>query len=114
VDNPDGIAEMADLFLRLEGVDWTLTHGSYQGKVWISLRTSQTSLNAADVMKKMIAGIGTGGGHETSAGGQIPLAKGTQAELQAVQKNMSEKFLRAIGAKQNKVKKLVSSSRSGK
>jgi nanoRNase/pAp phosphatase (c-di-AMP/oligoRNAs hydrolase) len=107
VDNPDGIAEMADLFLRLEGVDWTMSYGVYQGKLWISLRTTQSRLNAGEVMKKIISGIGTGGGHETSAGGQVLLTKGTKTEQETVLKSIRDNFLTAVGAKQHKPKKIV-------
>ncbi len=46
----------------------------------------------------MVARKGTGGGHQTYAGGQIPLVKGTKAEREEIEKYIEERFLDAIGA----------------
>jgi nanoRNase/pAp phosphatase (c-di-AMP/oligoRNAs hydrolase) len=108
VSNPDMIAEMADLLLRHDGVNWVMCYGCYRDKCWISLRTSQTEIHAGELMKRLIARLGTGGGHETSAGGQVPLTKGTQTERETVQKMIRERLLRALRVEQYKPKKLVS------
>jgi nanoRNase/pAp phosphatase (c-di-AMP/oligoRNAs hydrolase) len=108
VGNPDMIAEMADLLLRHDGVNWVMCYGCYRDKCWISLRTSQTEIHAGELMKRLMSKLGTGGGHETSAGGQVPLTKGTQAEREAVHKTIRERLLRALRIEQYKPKKLVS------
>jgi nanoRNase/pAp phosphatase (c-di-AMP/oligoRNAs hydrolase) len=46
----------------------------------------------------MVARRGTGGGHQTYAGGQIPLVKGTKAEREEIEKHIEERFLEAIDA----------------
>jgi nanoRNase/pAp phosphatase (c-di-AMP/oligoRNAs hydrolase) len=107
VDNPDLVAEMADLFLRLEGIQWTLACGRYRDKIWVSIRTSQTALRAEDVMKGITEELGTGGGHGLSAGGQVLLQKGNQAEQRAVQKTIRDRYLKFIGAARYRPKKLL-------
>ena len=62
VDNPDMIAEVADLFLREEQTRWTLCMGCYEGKILISVRTSEENGQAAEVIKKVVSRRGTGGG----------------------------------------------------
>ena len=55
----------------------------------------------------MVARKGTGGGHLTYAGGQIPLKKGTKAERQELEKHIEERFLKAIGAESAQSSRLV-------
>ncbi|HNS20049.1 MAG TPA: DHH family phosphoesterase [Sedimentisphaerales bacterium] len=107
IDNPDMIAEVADLLLRADETSWTMCTGCWDGKLLISLRTSDESNLAGKVMKHMVGRKGTGGGHPTYAGGQIPLAKGTKAEREAIEKAVEERFLQAVGAGHSPVERLV-------
>jgi hypothetical protein len=71
--------------------------GFFQGELLISVRTSQ-ELNGADkVIKRIVAGKGTGGGHLTYAGGQIPLKKGTESECKGLKRLVERRFLKSIG-----------------
>ncbi len=72
VDHPEIIAEMADLLLRVEGVELALGFGVYAGEGILSMRTSDPSINAGTLIQAVTAGLGTSGGHGQIAGGQIP------------------------------------------
>lgn len=73
LDYPDLTAEVADLLLRLEGVRWAVCLGAYEDVLHFSVRVRQEEL-AATTLAEIIAGdLGSAGGHETAAGGQIPL-----------------------------------------
>ncbi len=98
IDNPDMIAEVADLLLREDETTWTMCTGCWKDKLLISLRTSEEDNLAGKVIKHMVARKGTGGGHQTYAGGQVPLIKGTKAEREEIEKYVEERFLEAIGA----------------
>jgi nanoRNase/pAp phosphatase (c-di-AMP/oligoRNAs hydrolase) len=98
VDNPDMIAEVADLLLREDETVWTMCTGAWNDKLLISIRTSEESNLAEKVIKRMVARRGTGGGHLTYAGGQIPLTKGTKTEREELERDIQQKFLEAIGA----------------
>ncbi|MGE5296852.1 MAG: DHH family phosphoesterase [Solirubrobacterales bacterium] len=98
IDNPDMIAEVADLLLREDETTWTMCTGYWNGKLLISLRTSEEDNLAAKVVKYMVARKGTGGGHQTYAGGQIPLIKGTKAEREEIEKYVERRFFEAVGA----------------
>ncbi len=97
-DNPDMIAEVADLLLREDETNWAMCTGFTQGKLHISIRASQEGAKADKVIHRVAARKGTGGGHPTYAGGQIPLTKGTQSERGALEKLVRKRFLQAIGA----------------
>lgn len=109
IDNPDMIAEVADLLLREDETVWTMCTGYWGEKLLISIRTSEESNLAEKVIKRMVARKGTGGGHLTYAGGQIPLQKGTKAERQEIEKHIEERFLKAIGAEAAQSARLVKS-----
>ena len=107
VDNPDLLGEMADLFLRHEGTEWVLCHGVYEGRLLMSLRTSQSRKRAGDVIRKVVARIGTGGGHPSSAGGQVDLDSGTRAERDRRVKLIRERFLREVGESAERYRKML-------
>jgi len=98
IDNPDMIAEVADLLLREDETTWTMCTGYWNDKLLISVRTSEESNLAGKVVRHMVARKGTGGGHLTYAGGQVPLVKGTKAEREGIEKDIEQRFLDAIGA----------------
>lgn len=107
IDNPDMIAEVADLLLREDETNWTMCTGSWKDRLLISIRTSEEGNLAEQVIRRMVARKGTGGGHLTYAGGQIPLKKGTKAERQELEKHLQQAFLKAIGADNSQSARLV-------
>jgi nanoRNase/pAp phosphatase (c-di-AMP/oligoRNAs hydrolase) len=107
VDNPDMIAEVADLLLREDETTWTMCTGYWKDKLIISLRTSDENNLAGKVMRHMVARRGTGGGHQTYAGGQIPLIKGTKTERERIERDIETRFLDAIGAEDKPGVRLV-------
>jgi nanoRNase/pAp phosphatase (c-di-AMP/oligoRNAs hydrolase) len=107
IDNPDMIAEVADLLLREDETTWTMCTGYWHDRLLISVRTSEENNLAEKVIKHMVARRGTGGGHQTYAGGQVPLLKGTKAEREEIEKHVEEKFLEAIGANGSSPARLV-------
>ncbi len=70
--NPDMPAEMADFFLRMEGVKIVLVYGYYKNTLHFSLRTSMDGIRLGNLAILMVENIGTAGGHTRAAGGQIP------------------------------------------
>lgn len=73
LEYPDLVAEVADLLRRLESIDAVICMGTYDQKMRYSVRTRAEAPSAALLAEKMADGEGSGGGHETSAAGQIPL-----------------------------------------
>lgn len=107
IDNPDMIAEVADLLLREDVTCWSMCTGFSQGKFYISIRTSAEDARADKVIHKIVSGKGTGGGHRTYAGGQIPLKKNTEFEFRSLKKLVIRRFLRAIGDDNQQYEKLI-------
>jgi len=107
LDNPDMIAEVADLLLRNEESVCSLCYGFYEGKALLSLRTSDADLDADATMRRIVGRIGTGGGHNMIAGGQIPLRKGTPGERRRIESTIRRRFLQLNGVEDERGKALV-------
>jgi len=107
IDNPDMIAEVADLLLRDDETSWTLCTGVFRGKLLISIRTSEEGKSAEQVVRRLVARRGSGGGHQSYAGGQIPLRKGTKGEQEELERMVEQRFLRAVGVNGQRFERLV-------
>lgn len=88
---PDLVAEMADLLLRLENVNWAICSGIFNAQLYIAVRTLEEG--AGKLARSIINGRGTAGGHGTLAGGQIPL-DGSEPDKMA--RELSRKALRHL------------------
>jgi nanoRNase/pAp phosphatase (c-di-AMP/oligoRNAs hydrolase) len=95
----DAVAEIADLLFRLEGTKWALVAGTYRGTLYFSIRAIQAEGVDAGVVAREIAAGGSGGGHETYAGGQVPLKPREDPQVQYAK--LCERFLKVVRAKRS-------------
>lgn len=109
IDNPDMIGEVADLLLRHEEVDWVMCYGICDSWMLISFRTQDSSLDAGDVARKVVHKLGTGGGHDRMAGGQItlPAAKRAVRKYSRLEGLIRRRFLNALRIRTRKSRPLV-------
>jgi nanoRNase/pAp phosphatase (c-di-AMP/oligoRNAs hydrolase) len=107
INNPDMIAEVADLLLREDETSWTMCTGTWNDKLLISIRTSEESNLAEKVIRRMVARHGTGGGHLTYAGGQIPLTGKDKVRRGKLIRHMQDRFVEVIGAEAAESSQLV-------
>lgn len=91
---PEIIAEVADLLMRLSDVEYVLCYGLCKEQIIMSLRTDKRDGNASGIVQRIVDGIGSGGGHEMFAGGQIPVVQGTPEEAAGI---LEERFLAGLG-----------------
>lgn len=98
VTEPDLVGEIADLLLRDEQSTWVLCLGAFEGQLQLSLRTRDPHADAGRVMRRLVKGRGTGGGHRAMAGGQISLAgAGDRAALEGALRSQLLRILRRRG-----------------
>lgn len=108
--NPDMTGEVADLLMRLEGADWVLCEGLFRGVLYMSLRTTQRESNASNVAKEIVADMGTAGGHEMLAGGQITVPRNSFKEADKLRKQVERNFLNHFKIDHRCRRRLVSRS----
>lgn len=82
---PEVVAEMADYLIRMEGIETVLSMGLYNDEVILSIRTTSTIINAGEIIKRLVAGRGSGGGHGMMAGGKLAIMPGDPAALKEVE-----------------------------
>ena len=73
VTQPDIIAEMADFFIRFDQVNWAMAIGLFENLLKLSVRVNQLGGHSGEVLRDVVDGLGTAGGHDKRAGGAIPL-----------------------------------------
>ncbi len=101
VSHPEFVAEMADFFLRMKGCSWVLVGGAYQengtGSYVLSLRTDYSFGHAYPLMKRILDGKGSFGGHGHIAGGRIPLDDLGESTIACVERELRKNALAILG-----------------
>src|SRR5471032_240884 len=69
----DFIPYVADFFLQLEDVKWTIVSGIVNDSLVMSVRNLGYSRNAGEFVRKYFADIGSAGGHRAMAKAVVPL-----------------------------------------
>ncbi len=92
--NADMIPEVADLLMRLAGMRCAVCYGRYGDSVLISARGADLRSNMAQLVRRVVAGVGTGGGHRAMAGGCVPVGRAPEAQLKQVRARILRVFAR--------------------
>jgi nanoRNase/pAp phosphatase (c-di-AMP/oligoRNAs hydrolase) len=90
---PEVVSEIADYLLRLEGIETVLSMGHYNDKVILSIRTINHDINAGEIIKVLVTGKGTAGGHGMTAGGKLDNVTFTHAGMQEIEEFLTKKLL---------------------
>ena len=99
VENPASVAEMADLFLRMEGCSWALVGAGYGDEYVLSLRTDPAFGRAYPLMQRVLDGQGSFGGHGHIAGGRIFLSDAGESTVRATEREIRTHALALLGSK---------------
>lgn len=94
VQFPEVVAELADLLLRLEGMETVLCMGHYNVEMILSIRTSSEEINAGELIRSLVAGIGSAGGHGMMAGGKVDNVQ--EADVADMEKLLTERLLKEL------------------
>lgn len=93
VPQPDIIAELADFFIRFDQVDWAICLGVFDGQLRISVRADHIGGHGGEVLREVVDGLGTAGGHDKRAGGAIPLKDPSPEAIDALLRTLRHRFL---------------------
>jgi nanoRNase/pAp phosphatase (c-di-AMP/oligoRNAs hydrolase) len=94
MDRPDMAAEMADLLLRLRGIEWVICSGAYKDTLFLSIRTRSRRGDAGKLAQAIVGQQGSAGGHGSMAGGQVPLNGQDAAQMAAQLGQLALRYLR--------------------
>jgi nanoRNase/pAp phosphatase (c-di-AMP/oligoRNAs hydrolase) len=90
---PEVVAEIADFLVRLEGVETVLCLGHYNEEVILSIRTTNCTLNAGEVIRRVVDGRGKAGGHGMTAGGKLERVPFDPAGLREIEEYLTRGLL---------------------
>jgi nanoRNase/pAp phosphatase (c-di-AMP/oligoRNAs hydrolase) len=107
VNNPDMIGEVADLLLRDDNATCSICYGLIGQKILISIRATDEKMEADKMIQSIVGKNGTGGGHKTYAGGQIPLTDLTKSESAELEQQIYAKFLKTLNLPEHPYTKLI-------
>ncbi|MCA1796063.1 MAG: DHH family phosphoesterase [Geobacteraceae bacterium] len=93
IDHSDIVAEMADFLLRTEGVGLVLGLGYIGNEEVLSLRTDREDIFAGRVVRRLLEGLGTAGGHGMIAGGQIKGISDTREAQEELERKLISRLL---------------------
>jgi nanoRNase/pAp phosphatase (c-di-AMP/oligoRNAs hydrolase) len=93
VQFPELVAELADLLLRLEGIETVLSMGHYNSEMILSIRTESEQINAGELIRVLVAGRGSAGGHGMMAGGKVDDVPDSEAAIAEVERLLTERLL---------------------
>jgi len=72
VEQPEIVAEVADLLLRMDGVRWSFCTAELPGRLFVSLRSSRRGARCSRILRAAVGRQGAAGGHDQMAAGYIP------------------------------------------
>jgi nanoRNase/pAp phosphatase (c-di-AMP/oligoRNAs hydrolase) len=107
IDHPEIVAEIADFLMRVQGVEIVMGLGCYHEEGVLSMRTGIKETHAGVLMQTVIKGLGTGGGHSMTAGGQIRPLEAVRGSLGALEYELAGRLLAALGREHTEPEMLV-------
>ena len=74
VVNPDVCVLIADFFMRVDSINWSIVSGTYRQKLIIIFRNDGLRKNAGRLASRSFGNLGSAGGHKSMARAEIPLS----------------------------------------
>src|SRR4051794_31603535 len=110
VTQPDIIAELADFFIRFDQVNWALTIGRFENLLKLSVRISHLGGHTGEVLREVVDGLGTAGGHDKRAGGAIPLTDTSPQAIDRILRTIRQRLLSKLGINEHQGRRLLEAS----
>lgn len=73
VSNPDICVSIADFFMKIHDIAWSVVSGTYQGRLIIIVRNDGARKDAGKLLSEVFEELGRAGGHKAMARAEIPL-----------------------------------------
>lgn len=97
LDYPDLVAELADLYLRLEGIEWSFCIGVFDNDLLVSVRTTRRDAAAGEILRDVVGREGSAGGHGMTAGARIPVGDLAAEDVRLRSEEVVNRFIKTLG-----------------
>lgn len=104
---PELAAEVVDLLIRFEEIDWAVCAGVWEDKLILSVRSVAEDARAGEVIREVVDDLGRAGGHDRRAGGIIPLTSSSEKAVAEVQSEFRRRLLRCLHIDECRGRRLV-------
>jgi nanoRNase/pAp phosphatase (c-di-AMP/oligoRNAs hydrolase) len=104
VTHPDVCVQVADFFLKVNTVNWSIVSGLHQRKLVVIFRNDGIRKNAGTLAKESFGRWGSAGGHKSAARAEISLAAIEDRVDSSHRKKMAQWIMRQITRKVDKPK----------
>ncbi|MCB1069102.1 MAG: DHH family phosphoesterase [Verrucomicrobia bacterium] len=74
IEQPEIVAEVADLLLRMEGLRWTFCTAYINGGMFVSIRSSARGARCSKLLRMAMGKKGSSGGHDSMAAGMMDMS----------------------------------------
>ncbi len=110
VPQPDIIAELADFFVRFDQVSWALTVGRFENMLKMSVRSDHMNGHCGELLREVVHGLGTAGGHDKRAGGAVPMVETSPAAIEGLLTTIRQRFLSRLQIDEHQGRRLLESA----
>ena len=93
VATADILVEIAEFFLKIHDISWSIISGIYEENLIIVVRNDGYRKDAGKIMRKAFGSIGCAGGHHTMARAEIPLVN-LSRHLGKISSTIIERFIK--------------------
>lgn len=97
ITKPDELVVVADFFLTLVRVNWSIISGVYEDKLVIIIRNDGLRKGAGNTAKEAFAAFGSAGGHKTMARAELDIRKVKKLTGSVSKQAIGEWIIREIG-----------------
>lgn len=104
---PELAAEVVDLLIRYEAVEWAVCGGVHNDQMILSVRSSLPRARAGEMLRQVVGKLGKAGGHDRRAGGTIPLNSTAPSAIEELQGELRRRLLKALHIEECRGQRLV-------
>lgn len=95
VITPDQCVFMADFFMRISSIRWSVVSGIFEGKLIIILRNDGVSKSAGTLAKRAFGRIGSAGGHKSMA--RVEIGMEELSGIRSIRKWIVDRISKYVG-----------------
>jgi nanoRNase/pAp phosphatase (c-di-AMP/oligoRNAs hydrolase) len=105
---PELAAEVVDLLIRFEEVDYAVCAGVFEDKLVLSARAAVDDANAGEMLRQVVGELGKAGGHDRRAGGTVFLNSTSANHVEEVRGELRRRLLKVLRIEETRGQRLVS------
>ena len=107
VEQPEIVAEVADLLLRMEGMRWSFCTAHMNGRVFVSVRSNKPGARCSRILRAAIGRNGAAGGHDQMAAGYLEVGSVTGYDREEKRMELARTLVRRMARRVPEAKEAV-------